>query len=82
MDVNRPEHSWIPFYRELAEKLVKDGWREKQGELVGVLKEMRAAGLPVPKPLSELPVDHIDPFTFFAAFNGRMTPSNRGRDHF
>ena len=25
VDVNRPEHSWIPFYRELAGKLVGDG---------------------------------------------------------
>ena len=34
VNVERPEHSWIPFYRELAEKLVNDGWRERQGELV------------------------------------------------
>ena len=27
VNVERPEHSWIPFYRELAEKLVEDGWR-------------------------------------------------------
>ena len=32
VNVNRPEHSWIPFYRELAEKLVNDGWREGQEE--------------------------------------------------
>ena len=29
VNVNRPEHSWIPFYRELAEKLVKDDWRDR-----------------------------------------------------
>ena len=29
VDVSRPEHSWIPFYRELAEKLAdpNEGWR-------------------------------------------------------
>ncbi len=77
VNVNRPEHSWIPFYRELARTLIEDGWRERQPELVGMLKEMGAAGLPVPKPLRELPVDHIDPFTFFAAFNSKMSSSHR-----
>ena len=77
VNVGRPEHSWIPFYRELAEKLVEDGWRERQGELVRMLKEMGNEGLPVPKPLKELPVDHIDPFSFYASFNYQMTKSNR-----
>ena len=40
VNVNRPEHSWIPFYRELAEKLADpvENWRGRQGELVGVMK--------------------------------------------
>ena len=39
VDVNRPEHSWIPFYRELAKKLADpaEGWRERQEELMGML---------------------------------------------
>ena len=33
VDVNRPEHSWIPFYRELAKKLADpaEGWRGEAG---------------------------------------------------
>ena len=77
VNVNRPEHSWIPFYRELAEKLINDGWRERQAKLVGMLKEMGDDGMPVPKPLRELPVDYIDPFTFYASFNAKMKTSNR-----
>ena len=32
VNVGRPEHSWIPFYRELAEKLAdpEEGWRDRQ----------------------------------------------------
>lgn len=30
VNVERPEHSWIPFYRELARELVEGGWREKE----------------------------------------------------
>lgn len=75
----RPEHSWNQFYRELAEKLADpdENWQERQGELVSMLKEMGDEGLPVPKPLRELPVEHIDPFTFFASFSSKMTASHR-----
>ena len=69
VNVGRPEHSWIPFYRELAEKLVNDDWRERQGELVGVLKEilneLETHGIPVPG-IGEDLHQHVDPFTIFA----------------
>ena len=68
VNVNRPEHSWIPFYRELAEKLVNEGWRERQGELVGMLREMASAGLRMP-PLATRLNENIDPITFLAMFN-------------
>ena len=72
VNVGRPEHSWIPFYRELAEKLVHDGWRERQGELVGVLKRLKANGVPIHGIVDNL-TDHIDPFTIYALFSRGMT---------
>ena len=75
VNVERPEHSWIPFYRELGEKLVEDGWREKQAELVGVLKEMRAEGVPMP-PLVDRLMKGIDPFTIFTTFSRGITFEN------
>ena len=35
VNVSRPEHSWIPFYRGLGRELIEGGWRERQEELVG-----------------------------------------------
>ncbi len=79
VNVDRPEHSWIPFYRELAEKLVKDSWRERQGELVdlfkGVLRRLRSEGVPTPR--VELFLNrYVDPFTIFAVIGRNLTPVN------
>ena len=75
----RPEHSWIPFYRELAEKLVNGGWRERQGELVGIVrgiqKKLESEGIPVPK-IAENLDQHIDPFTVFAVIARNLNPHN------
>lgn len=75
----RPEHSWIPFYRELAEKLVKDGWRENQLELVLMLKEilndLGSEGVPVPNIGKDLD-QHVDPFTVFAVIARELDDEN------
>ncbi len=68
VDVNRPEHSWIPFYQELAEKLVKDRWRDRQGELVAMLGEMDAGDGLLPSFKDDLESD-MDPFTIIASFS-------------
>ncbi len=75
VNVNRPEHSWIPFYRELAEKLVKDRWREKQGELVGMLQRLKESGIPIHSIADNL-MDHVDPFTIFALFSRGISFDN------
>ncbi len=89
VNVDRPEHSWIPFYRELAEKLVKDGWRERQGELVQLMREMaRDSSYGVPEGVARSRDPFMDPFSLFAAFNNsskgekRMLPIIRVRDFF
>ncbi len=79
VDVNRPEHSWIPFYRELAGKLVEDGWRDRQGELVrlfkGILGRLRSEGVLTPR-VEMFLNRYIDPFTIFAVIGRNLTPAN------
>jgi 5-methylcytosine-specific restriction enzyme B len=73
--------TWIPFYKELAGKLLE--YRDRQGELIALLKKAEDQGLPVIS-LSDktaknktTPLAAIDPFTFFAAFNRKAKPENR-----
>ena len=77
VNVERPEHSWIPFYRELARKLAnpKEGWRKNQPGLVRMLKEMRDEGVMMHSVLDYLD-DWVDPFTVFAIIARNLTPEN------
>lgn len=74
-------HTWIPIHREAAKKLLT--FKDRQGELIELLRSMDAAGLKVislkdqnPKG-TEVPLEEIDPFTFFASFNRGITDENR-----
>ena len=75
VNTKRPEHSWIPFYRELARELIEGGWRDRQPELVGMLQRLRAAGLSIHGIVDNL-TDHIDPFTFYALFSRELRFEN------
>jgi hypothetical protein len=74
--MNNKTFSWIPIYQELAEKLL--GWRERQVELIEILKAAKAEGIPVGNLNDELtkgkrsPLTVMEPFTFFATFNRRI----------
>jgi hypothetical protein len=39
------EFTWIPFYKELADKLL--AYRDRQGDLVAILRELRDKEIPV-----------------------------------
>jgi 5-methylcytosine-specific restriction protein B len=71
----------MPFYKELAEKIL--AYRDRQGELIALLKELKDAGIPVislddkAAKNKTVPLSTIDPFTFFAAFNRKATDQNR-----
>ena len=74
---------WIPFYEELAEKLVV--FRTKQQELLQFLEKLRADGLTI-TPLKDkdesglmFPLAEIDPFTFFGSFNRGIVKETRVR---
>ena len=80
VNTNRPEHSWIPFYRELAEKLAdpNEGWRGRQGELVGMLRRLRGDGVAM-HPLVDNLTTQIDPFTVFAMLSRELGFENMVR---
>ncbi|MCX6339404.1 MAG: EVE domain-containing protein [Candidatus Aureabacteria bacterium] len=73
--------TWIPLYKELADKLL--AYRDRQGDLIAILKELKDQGLPVigltdkDKRGKAVPLEAIDPFTFFASFNRKATDQNR-----
>ena len=72
---------WIPFYQELADKLLP--YRDRQKELIQLLEEMRAQGATV-TPLQDSDgsgkrflLNEIDPFTFFGTFNRQAGTDKR-----
>jgi 5-methylcytosine-specific restriction protein B len=73
--------SWIPIYSELAKKLLT--YREKQSELIELVKGFKAQGLPVGSTTDtdvnnqKIPLAEMDPFTFFGYFNRPIKDENR-----
>jgi 5-methylcytosine-specific restriction protein B len=73
--------SWVPFYEELADRLL--AWRNRQGELIALLNRLRDEGHAVMQLTdidpsgAKVPLTEIDPFTFFAMFNRGITDANR-----
>ncbi len=73
--------TWIPIYTELAEKLLE--YRNRQNELLALLKRIKDRGLPMINLIDQglkgkkQPLTEIDPFTFFASFNRKVTHENR-----
>jgi hypothetical protein len=73
--------TWIPFYTELAAKLL--AYRDRQDELIAILKGLKDQGRPV-TPLADkdrngraVRLTVMDPFTFFGSFNRKATEQNR-----
>lgn len=74
---------WIPFYQELADKLVSH--RSEQTALIRFLEGLRAKGLTI-TPLEDQDsagrhflLEEIDPFTFFGTFNRGIKTETRIR---
>lgn len=68
----------MPFYREVAQRVLQ--YENSQDELLGLLREMKDAGLPT-VPLEHdkptlTPIETIDPFTFMANFGRTLEPSS------
>lgn len=75
--------TWIPIYKEIAEKLLE--FRNNRKELIDLLLEMEKDNLKVISLNDKISEDsdettkiqNIDPFTFFANFNRSTTDENR-----
>jgi 5-methylcytosine-specific restriction protein B len=73
--------SWVPFYEELATKLLP--YRTRQGELIQYLESLRAKNFVITtledwdETGRRFLMEEIDPFTFFGVFNRNITVENR-----
>jgi 5-methylcytosine-specific restriction protein B len=74
---------WIPFYEDLASKLLP--YRTRQKELIDFLEQLRSQGLTI-TPLEDMDesgrrflLAEIDPFTFFGSFNRSIVADTRIR---
>jgi 5-methylcytosine-specific restriction protein B len=79
--LNPSMFDWIPFYEELAGKLLP--FQERQQELIDFLETLRAQGLKI-TPLNDkdetgarFPLTQIDPFTFYGTFNRGIATASR-----
>ena len=83
MQNNAATFDWIPFYEELAPKLLS--FRNNQGELLSFLGELISQGLTITSLQDKddsgnrFPLGEIDPFTFYGVFNRRTRWDNRIR---
>ena len=71
------QFDWVPFYREVAEKLL--AYRDSRTELVAMVKKIyESTGIPMPTLEKDNQLVDIDPFTFFGLFNkSSMKEENR-----
>ena len=73
--------SWIPIYTELAKTILP--FRNRQSELIQLLRELGAEGIPAGSTFdkddkgAKIPLTSIDPFTFYSSFNRGLTKENR-----
>ena len=73
--------TWIPFYKELADRLSE--WEDRQKELIDFIEELRDKGYTV-TPLMDKDEEgnrflfsEIDPFTIFGVFNRQTNEKDR-----
>lgn len=73
--------TWMPIFTELGRKILV--YRNRQADLLLMLKEMKSEGLPViatndrDRQGNPIPLAEIDPFTFFACFNRNLKEEKR-----
>src|SRR6056297_608512 len=75
--------TWIPFYEQLADKLID--YRDRQDDLIAFLKDLQDRGRKI-TPLNDRDAQgnrflmkEIDPFTFYGVFNRGTTFEERSR---
>ncbi|TYB31279.1 MAG: EVE domain-containing protein [Candidatus Mcinerneyibacterium aminivorans] len=74
-------YGWIPLYKEIAHKVLE--YENKQDKLIEIIKEMKSKDINTIKLEDEnengekIPIEVMDPFTFFNNFNRSMKIENR-----
>ena len=66
--MNQDQFSWLPFFKEMAARVLE--YEKRQGELLPILREIKARALPR---------EVVDPFTVFASFNRGISDATRTR---
>ena len=67
---------WIPFYKELADKLLD--YKNNRPQLIKIIKDVfNSIGMDLPTLEKANNIIDIDPFTVFGLFNKRLTDDNR-----
>lgn len=75
-DVITGDTSWMPFYMELADKLLS--YKNDRVSLLKVLhKVFKDIGTKSPFYEKDIPMSDVDPFTIFGCFNKGITNANR-----
>jgi len=75
------QFTWVAAYKEIAERLRT--YRTKQQELLGLISTLKSGGVQVISTEDQddsgktIPLDEIDPFTFFGNFNRGIKTSTR-----
>ena len=68
--------TWIPIYTELANKIL--AYRTRQPELLDMIRDLKKQGQKaIALDDEDVPLQEIDPFTFFANFNRALAPDKR-----
>ena len=73
--MNETQFSWIPFYMELADRLLL--FKNKRGELVNFIYSLDREYVNYIHNDDGSDVSDIDPFSVFAIFNRKITDQNR-----
>lgn len=74
--MNNQAFDWVPFYGELAEKLLP--FESDHSLLIEKIKEIyKKTGINTPTLESGDQIVDIDPFTVFGLFNKKLTDANR-----
>ena len=67
---------WIPFYKELADKLLE--YKDNRADLIKVIEALyQKIDIKIPKLDKDNKIIDIDPFTVFGLFNKGITVDNR-----
>lgn len=77
------DFTWIPFFKELAARLLP--WQNRQRELLDFLDSLRSSDLKVTPLIDEnaqgerMPFTELDPFTFIGTINRGVAFHQRHR---